>query len=61
MKYATDEEESALLWSDEFREGLGKSIEEATWGKGLPKVYMNSKRQIVRHWKDGRIEVVKQL
>lgn len=29
-----------------------------TWGRGLPMIYMNREGQIVKHWKDGTIEVI---
>jgi hypothetical protein len=59
--YMTDEQELEMYRSKEFRESLAKTIEEETWGKGLPKVYMNKQRQVVRQWKDGRIEIIEDL
>ncbi len=56
-----DYEEDALanyLKSEEFREDFKERVETYTWDKGLPKIYMKD-GQIVKHWKDGTIEVIK--
>lgn len=45
--------------SDEFKKDFQKSVEKDTWGKGLPMAYRHINGDIVKHWKDGRIEVVK--
>lgn len=51
-------DEVAMFNSEEFKEAFRKQVEADTWDKGLPKVYMNDEGQVVRHWKDGKIEVV---
>jgi hypothetical protein len=58
-KYLTDEEELKYLKSKKFRKAFAKQVEKDTWGKGLPKIYMDKNENIVRHWKDGRIEIIK--
>lgn len=45
--------------SKEFRDGITKQIQKDTWDQGLPMVYMNDKGQIVEHWKDGKIKIIK--
>lgn len=57
----TGDEIADYINSPEGRAAIAKGIEEDTWGKGRPKVYMNDKRQVVEHWKDGTINIIKQL
>lgn len=52
-------DESTYFNSDKFAEDFKKQVEKDTWGKGLPKIYMNEKGDIVEHWKDGRIIIIK--
>jgi hypothetical protein len=57
-----DEEDKRIhdyLRSDKFKEDFRKQVEKDTWGQGLPMVYMNKEGQIVRHYSDGKIEVIK--
>lgn len=54
-----DEEEAQYLCSEKFREDFAKQVEADTWEKGLPKIYMNEKRQIVEHWADGTVNIIK--
>lgn len=61
LPFLTDEQEVEMLQSKEFSEFVRKRIEDETWGKGLPMIYMNDKKQIVKHWKDGRIEIIQDL
>lgn len=51
--------ETEFFLSKEFREGFAKQVEKDTWEKGLPKVYMDKKGRIVKHWKNGKIEIIK--
>ena len=51
--------ESEYFQSKEFKDAISKQIKKDTWGQGLPMVYMNDEGQIVKEWKDGRIETVK--
>lgn len=51
--------ESDYFNSEEFQKRIQKSIERETWDKGLPRIYMDKDKNIVRHWKDGRIEIIK--
>jgi hypothetical protein len=57
-----DKEEEKLanyLRSEQFRESFKKRVEEQTWGKGMPMVYLDEDGWIVKHWKDGTIEKLK--
>lgn len=54
-----NDEVGQFLMSDKFKEGFAKTIEEDTWGQGLPKIYMNNDGDIVEHWKDGTINIIK--
>lgn len=52
-------EESEYFSSKEFKADMQKRIEEDTWGKDLPKIYLNENKQLVKHWKDRAIEIIK--
>lgn len=52
--------ESEYFNSQEFRKGIKEQIKKDTWGKGLPMVYMNKIGQIVEHWENGKINILKQ-
>jgi hypothetical protein len=57
-----DKEEEKLsnyLRSEQFRESFKKRVEEETWGKDKPMVYLDDDGWIVKHWKDGTIEKLK--
>lgn len=56
-----DIDEMKFFQSKEFREGIRKTIEENTWGKGLPKIYLDKDGWIVKHWKNGKIEKIKKI
>ena len=59
-KDRTDELLSCML-TDTFRAHIKKTIEKDTWGKGKPMYYMNEDKQLIEHWKDGRIITIKQI
>ena len=42
-----------------IKESFRKSVEEQTWGKDRPMVYLDDNGWIVKHWKDGTIEKIK--
>ena len=47
------------LKSKEAQELFQKIVERDTWEEGLPKIYMDKKGNIVEHWKDGTINIIK--
>ena len=51
--------ESEYFQSEKFREDFRKKVEEDTWGKGLPMIYIDENKNIVEHWKDGTINIIK--
>jgi hypothetical protein len=51
--------ESEYLKSEQFKEDFRKKIEEDTWEKGLPMIYMDENKNMVEHWKDGTINIIK--
>lgn len=55
-----EDEEIEFFKSEDFIRKFKKQVEEDTWGKGLPMVYIKDGK-IVRHFADGRIEIVKEL
>jgi hypothetical protein len=52
--------ESEYFNSKEFKKGIKEQIKKDTWGNGFPMVYMNKKGQIVEHWENGEIKILKQ-
>ena len=54
-----EEKLSKILRSEQFRESFRKRVEEETWDKGKPMVYMDHEGQIVKHFKNGEIEIIK--
>jgi hypothetical protein len=52
--------ESEYFKSDKFREDFRKKVEEDTWEKGLPKIYIDDNGNIVEHFKDGTINIIKE-
>jgi hypothetical protein len=51
-----EEKLSKVLRSEQFKESFRKRVEEETWGKDLPLVYLDEDGWIVKHWKNGTIE-----
>jgi hypothetical protein len=52
--------EKKFFISEKFKEGLQQQVISDTWGKGFPMVYLDENRNIVKHWSDGRIEIVEE-
>jgi len=50
---------SDIIRSEQFKESFRKRVEEETWGKDKPMVYLDDNGWIVKHWKDGTIEKLK--
>lgn len=50
--------QSEYFRSEQFQEDFRKQVEKDTWDNGLPMVYLNEEGDIVRHYKDGKIEIV---
>ena len=55
-----EDEIGEFLKSEEFIKGFREQVEKDTWEKGLPMVYLKDNK-IVKHYSDGRIEVIKEL
>ena len=55
-----EDEVEKFIKSEEFKKGFREQVEKDTWEKGLPMVYLKDNK-IVKHYSDGRIEVVKEL
>lgn len=51
--------ETDFFQSKEFKEKIEKSIQKETWDKGLPRYYNDKEGNIVEHWKDGTINIIK--
>jgi hypothetical protein len=49
---------SKALRSEQFKESFRKRVEEQTWGKDMPMVYLDENGWVVKHWKDGTIEKI---
>jgi hypothetical protein len=55
-----EDEEIEFFKSEGFKRKFRERVEEDTWEKGLPMVYIKDGK-IVRHFADGRIEIVKEI
>lgn len=49
-----------INYLEQFKKDFIKRVEKDTWDKGLPKIYMDEKGNIIKHWKDGKIEIIKE-
>ena len=45
--------------SQEFKDSFRKQVEKDTWEKGLPMIYLDDNGNIVEHFKDGTIKIIK--
>ena len=54
-----EEKIAKVLRSEQFKESFRKRVEEETWDKGMPMVYLDDNGWVVKHWKDGTIEKIK--
>ena len=50
-----------MFASKSFQDNMDAEIKKSTWDIGLPMAYMNAMKQIVHHYKDGTIKVIKDL
>ena len=61
----TEEEEDRLeleyFKSEKFKKDFRKQVEEGTWEKGRPMIYMDKNKNIVEHFKDGKINIINQV
>ena len=51
--------EEEYFKSEKFKEDFRKKVEEDTWEKGLPMIYLDDNGNMVKHFKDGTIEIIK--
>lgn len=52
--------EEEYFKSDKFKEDFRKQVEKDTWGQGLPMIYTDENGDMVKHFKDGTIEIIKE-
>lgn len=52
--------ESEYFKSNKFKEDFRKKVEEDTWEKEKPMIYIDNNGNIVEHWKDGTIKIIKE-
>ena len=52
--------ESEYFKSDKFKEDFRKKVEEDTWEKGKPMIYLDDNGNIVEHFKDRTINIIKE-
>ncbi len=52
--------ESEYFKSEKFKEDFRKTIEKETWDKDIPMIYINDNGDIVGHFKDGTIKIIKE-
>lgn len=53
--------EVEMFASKSFQDNMDTEIKKTTWDLGLPMAYMNSLKQLVHHYKDGTIKIIKDL
>lgn len=46
--------------SEEFKKISREKIEKETWDKDLPMIYINKDGNVVKHWKDGTVKIIKE-
>lgn len=46
--------------SEKFKKDFRKQVEEDTWEKGKPMIYIDNNGNIVEHCKDGTIKIIKE-
>lgn len=46
--------------SEKFKKDFRKQVEEDTWEKERPMIYIDDNGNIVEHWKDGTIKIIKE-
>lgn len=51
--------ESEYFQSEEFKKSFSEQVEKDTWGKGKPMIYVDKEGNTVKHFKDGRIDIIK--
>ena len=52
--------ETDYFQSEEFKEKIQQAINRDTWEKGKPMIYLDDNKNIVEHWKDGIINIIKE-
>ena len=52
--------ESEYFKSEKFKKDFRKTVENETWDKDLPMIYIDDSGNIVEHWKDGTIKIIKE-
>lgn len=55
------DQEVEMFNSKSFQDNMKEEVKKYTWDVGLPMAYMNSLKQIVHHYKDGTIKIIKDL
>lgn len=51
--------ESEYFQSEEFKNSYIESVKRETWEKDLPMIYMDDSGRIIKEYKNGEIEIVK--
>jgi uncharacterized protein (UPF0335 family) len=51
--------EAKYFTSQDWKAQYQQHVIDATWGQGIPMVYLDDKGRIIEHWKDGKIVVLK--
>jgi hypothetical protein len=48
------------LKSEDFKNKFREKVEKDTWGNDLPMIYLDDVGNIVEHYKDGTIKIIKE-
>jgi len=52
--------EEEYFKSEEFKKISREIIEKETWDKDLPMIYIDKDGNVVKHWKDGTVKIIKE-
>lgn len=61
IDYFESDRDVEMFASKSFQDNMDTEIKKSTWDIGLPMAYMNSLNQLVHHYKDGTIKIIKDL
>ena len=61
IDYFESDRDVEMFTSKSFQDNMKEEIKKSTWDLGLPMSYMNSLKQLVYHYKDGTIKIIKNL
>ena len=52
--------EEEYFKSEEFKKISREKVKKETWDKDLPMIYIDKDGNVVKHWKDGTVKIIKE-